>query len=112
MVADGGDVPGREGEEIAAGTVLYKVLWEGWPPEIATWEDEDQVPCAAASQLSGAHDRSAAGLTSAAALAAGAVASKAAGTALRGGCWRLPEITPEMTRDWPRQAPLPGRPRE
>ena len=31
MVADGGDVPGREGEEIAAGTVLYKVLWEGWP---------------------------------------------------------------------------------
>ena len=45
MVADGGDVPGREGEEIAAGTVLYKVLWEGWPPEIATWEEEDQVPC-------------------------------------------------------------------
>ncbi|EOD20745.1 hypothetical protein EMIHUDRAFT_241881 [Emiliania huxleyi CCMP1516] len=43
MVADGGDVPGREGEEIAAGTVLYKVLWEGWPPEIATWEEEDQV---------------------------------------------------------------------
>ena len=45
MVADGGDVPGREGEEVAAGTVLYKVLWEGWPPEIATWEEEDQVPC-------------------------------------------------------------------
>ena len=38
-------MPGREGEEIAAGTVLYKVLWEGWPPEIATWEEEDQVPC-------------------------------------------------------------------
>ena len=45
MVADGGDVPGREGEEIAAGTVLYKVLWEGWPEELATWEEEDDIPC-------------------------------------------------------------------
>ena len=45
MVADGGEVPGREGEKIAAGTVLYKVLWEGFPPEIATWETEDQIPC-------------------------------------------------------------------
>ena len=34
MVADGGDVPGREGEKVPAGTVLYKVLWEGFPPEI------------------------------------------------------------------------------
>jgi hypothetical protein len=25
--------------------VLYKVLWEGFPPEIATWEEEDQIPC-------------------------------------------------------------------
>ena len=45
MVADGGDVPGREGEKVPAGTVLYKVLWEGFPPEIATWEEEDQIPC-------------------------------------------------------------------
>ena len=42
---DGGDVPGREGEKVPAGTVLYKVLWEGFPPEIATWEEEDQIPC-------------------------------------------------------------------
>ena len=45
MIADGGTVPGREGAKIAAGTVLYKVLWEGWPPELATWEEEDQIPC-------------------------------------------------------------------
>ena len=40
MVADGTtEVPGR------AGTVLYKVLWEGWPEELATWEEEDDIPC-------------------------------------------------------------------
>ena len=38
MVADGGEVPGRTG--VAAGTVLYKVLWKGFPPDIATWESE------------------------------------------------------------------------
>ena len=43
MVADGSEVPGRS--NIAAGTVLYKVLWDGWPEEIATWEEEDQIPC-------------------------------------------------------------------
>ena len=42
MVADGGEVPGRTG--VKAGTVLYKVLWDGWPEEIATWEDEDNIP--------------------------------------------------------------------
>ena len=36
-------MPGREG--IKAGTVLYKVLWEGWPEELATWEEEDDIPC-------------------------------------------------------------------
>jgi len=46
MVANGTDVPGREGEAIPAGTVLYKVLWAGFPPEIATWEEEDDIPCA------------------------------------------------------------------
>ena len=45
MVADGSDVPGRTPGSIPAGTVLYKVLWEGFPPEIATWEEEDQIPC-------------------------------------------------------------------
>ena len=45
MVADGGEVPGREGEKIPTGTVLYKVLWEGFPPEIATWEEDDDSPC-------------------------------------------------------------------
>ena len=30
-------VPGRSG--IKEGTVLYKVLWSGYPPEIATWEE-------------------------------------------------------------------------
>jgi hypothetical protein len=43
MVADGGDVPGRT--RVPAGTVLYKVLWAGFPPEIATWEEEDDIPC-------------------------------------------------------------------
>ena len=43
MVADGGEVPGRT--NVPAGIVLYKVLWDGWPEEIATWEDEDDIPC-------------------------------------------------------------------
>ena len=44
MVADGQtDVPGRAG--IRAGTVLFKVLWEGWPEELATWEEEEDIPC-------------------------------------------------------------------
>ena len=43
MVADGGDVPGRS--NVPAGTVLYKVLWDGWPEEIATWEEEENIPC-------------------------------------------------------------------
>ena len=44
MVADGStDVPGRG--RIKAGTVLYKVLWEGWPEELATWEEEEDIPC-------------------------------------------------------------------
>ena len=47
MVADGKtEVPGRSG--VPAGTVLYKVLWEGWPPELGigvTWEEEDDIPC-------------------------------------------------------------------
>ena len=44
MVADGvTPVPGRT--NVPAGTVLYKCLWEGFPPEMATWEDEDDVPC-------------------------------------------------------------------
>ena len=46
MVADGSsDVPGRAPGSIAAGTVLYRVLRAGWPPEIATWEEEDSIPC-------------------------------------------------------------------
>lgn len=32
-----GEVPGRS--SVKAGTVLYKVLWKGYPPEIATWEE-------------------------------------------------------------------------
>ena len=44
MVADGKtEVPGRA--RIKAGTVLYKVLWEGWPEELATWEEEEDIPC-------------------------------------------------------------------
>ena len=44
MVADGKtEVPGRA--RIKAGTVLYKVLWEGWPEESATWEEEEDIPC-------------------------------------------------------------------
>ena len=47
MVADGKtEVPGRSG--VPAGTVLYKVLWEGWPPELGigvTWEEEEDIPC-------------------------------------------------------------------
>jgi hypothetical protein len=40
MVVDGETpMPGREGERIAAGSVLYRVLWKGWPPELATWEE-------------------------------------------------------------------------
>ena len=35
-------MPGRSG--VKAGTVLYKVLWEGYPPEIATWEEEGDIP--------------------------------------------------------------------
>ena len=39
MVADGTTkVPGRTGIA-AGGTVVYKVLWEGWPKELATWEE-------------------------------------------------------------------------
>jgi hypothetical protein len=40
MVAEG-EVPGRT--RVKAGTVLYKVLWEGYPPEIATWEEEGDI---------------------------------------------------------------------
>ena len=25
--------------------MLYRVLWEGWPEELATWEEEDDIPC-------------------------------------------------------------------
>ena len=34
---------GRTG--VKAGTLLYKVLWAGFPPDIATWEEEDDIPC-------------------------------------------------------------------
>ena len=40
MVAEG-EVPGRV--NIKAGTVLYKVLWKDFPPEIATWEEESSI---------------------------------------------------------------------
>ena len=36
-----GEVPGRA--NVKAGTVLYKVLWKDFPPEIATWEDESCI---------------------------------------------------------------------
>ena len=35
-VRHAGEVPGRA--NVKAGTVLYKVLWKDFPPEIATWE--------------------------------------------------------------------------
>jgi hypothetical protein len=39
------EVPGRGTARFAVGTVFYKVLWKGFPPEIATWEEEDSLPC-------------------------------------------------------------------
>jgi len=45
MVADGGIVPGRT--NVAAGTVLYLVLWKGFLPEIATWEVSSRLRSAA-----------------------------------------------------------------
>ena len=30
---------------VVAGTILYKVLWVGFPPDIATWEEESDIPC-------------------------------------------------------------------
>lgn len=36
-----GEVPGRG--SVKAGTVLYKVLWKDFPPEIATWEEESAI---------------------------------------------------------------------
>ena len=42
MVADGKTpIPGRT--NVRAGTILYKVLWDGYPPEIATWEEADNI---------------------------------------------------------------------
>ena len=42
MVAEEGvEIPGRT--NVKPGTVLYKVLWKDFPPEIATWEDEDSI---------------------------------------------------------------------
>ena len=38
-------MPGRGEGDIKPGDILYKVLWEGFPPEIATWEEEEDVPC-------------------------------------------------------------------
>ena len=57
-------VPGRAG--IKAGTVLYKVLWEGWPEELATWEEEDDIPCGEVdfvAQFDAAHEAVEAGET-------------------------------------------------
>ena len=46
MVADGKTpIPGRDCHRIKPGTVLYRVLWEGWPEELSTWEEEDDIPC-------------------------------------------------------------------
>lgn len=45
MVADGSPIPGREDKTFKVGTVLKKVLWSGFPPEVATWEEEDDIPC-------------------------------------------------------------------
>ena len=36
---------GESLNRLKAGTVLYRVLWEGWPEELATWEEEDDIPC-------------------------------------------------------------------
>ena len=38
-------MPGWGKGDIKPGDVLYKCLWEGFPPEIATWEDEEIIPC-------------------------------------------------------------------
>jgi len=39
-----GDASGGAGAgEVRSGDGC--VLWEGFPPEIATWEEEDQIPC-------------------------------------------------------------------
>ena len=44
VVADGEtEVPGR-GAGFEAGTILYKVLWKGFPPDTATWEEETILP--------------------------------------------------------------------
>ena len=24
---------------------MYRVLWEGWPEELSTWEEEEDIPC-------------------------------------------------------------------
>ena len=40
MVSEG-EVLGRG--NVTVGTVLYKVLWRGYPPEIATWEEEATI---------------------------------------------------------------------
>ena len=49
MVADGkSEVPGRgvlKGQGGHGALQLYRVLWEGWPEELATWEEEDDIPC-------------------------------------------------------------------
>ena len=41
----GRGMPGWGKGDIKLGDVLYKCLWEGFPPEIATWEDEEIIPC-------------------------------------------------------------------
>eukprot|EP00966_Prymnesium_polylepis_P202388 4688401-Prymnesium_polylepis.1 len=38
-------MPGAGEGDIKPGDILYKVLWEGFPPEIATWEEEEDIPC-------------------------------------------------------------------
>eukprot|EP00966_Prymnesium_polylepis_P243259 5625574-Prymnesium_polylepis.1 len=48
VVQEGVEIPGRgmpgTGEgDIKPGDILYKVLWEGFPPEIATWEEEEDI---------------------------------------------------------------------
>ena len=45
VVTDGKmEVPGRGTDRFLAGAILYKVLWKGFPPEVATWEVEDVLP--------------------------------------------------------------------